>query len=112
MVPSQFPATAPLPRSHMNPYENSRPPPAPPTIKSWWPIRKGQTSPAIVDVPLAQGKERNAAADAPAKDDGWIRDEDYVSSPTSPNPDAQRLSTSAGQTTSGEHGSSRVCFCF
>ncbi|KAG2116164.1 hypothetical protein DEU56DRAFT_905196 [Suillus clintonianus] len=106
----QFPATAPLPRSHINLYDDSRPPPVPPTTQSWWPIRTGRASPAIVEVPLAQGKERNASADAPAKDDEWIRDEDYVSPPPSPNPDSQRPPTVA-QIDTGEHGSGRLCFC-
>ncbi|KAG1805532.1 uncharacterized protein BJ212DRAFT_1391321, partial [Suillus subaureus] len=67
----------------------------------------------ISDVPLAQGKERNAAADAPRKDDQCIPDEDRVSLPPSPNPDSRQLTT-AGQTNAntGEHGSSRLCFCF
>ncbi|KAG2141107.1 hypothetical protein DEU56DRAFT_283933, partial [Suillus clintonianus] len=106
-----FPATVPLPHSHINPHKNSRSPPAPPTTKSWWPIWKGQTLPAIINVPLAQGKEWNAAADVPSKDDKWIRDEDYVSPPPSLNLDSRQPPT-GGQINSGEHGSGRLCFCF
>ncbi|KAG2157266.1 hypothetical protein DEU56DRAFT_896934 [Suillus clintonianus] len=101
--PLDSPATAPLPRPHINLHEDPRPPSVPPTTRSWWPIRTGRASPAIVEVPLAQGKERNASADAPVKDDEWIRDEDCVS-PPSPNPDSQRPST-VGQINTGEHGS-------
>ncbi|KAG2342019.1 WD40 repeat-like protein [Suillus weaverae] len=67
-----FPATAPLPRPLVNPHENFRITPAPPTTQSttststtfkshlstWWPIQTGNASPAIVNVPLAQAKER------------------------------------------------------
>jgi hypothetical protein len=120
--PLDFSATAPLPRSLVNPHEN------PPTtqfsvptstsfksrlhrLSTWWPLQTGHTSPAIVPVPHAQGKERNAAADAPRRDDEWIPSEDYVSPPPSPNPDSRQPAT-AGQINFGEHGSSRSCFCF
>jgi hypothetical protein len=120
--PLDFSATAPLPRPLVNPHEN--PPttqssaPASASFKSplrrlstWWPLQTGHTSPAIVPVPHAQGKERNAAADAPRRDDEWIPSEDYVSPPPSPNPDSRQPAT-AGQINFGEHGSSRSCFCF
>jgi hypothetical protein len=120
--PLDFSATAPLPRPLVHPHEN------PPTTQSsaptstsfksrlrrlstWWPLQTGHTSPAIVPVPHAQGKERNAAADAPRKDDEWIPSENYVSPPPSPNPDSRQPAT-AGQINSGEHGSGRSCFCF
>jgi WD40 repeat protein len=120
--PLDFSATAPLPRPLVNPHEN--PPttqssaPASASFKSrlhhlstWWPLQTGHTSPAIVPVPHAQGKERNAAADAPRRDDEWIPSENYVSPPPSPNPDSRQPAT-AGQTSTGEHGSGRSCFCF
>jgi hypothetical protein len=122
--PLDFSATAPLPRPLVNPHENFQPPttqssaPTSTSFKSrlhhlstWWPLQTGHTSPAIVPVPHAQGKERNAAADAPRKDDEWIPSEDYVSPPPSPNPDSRQPAT-AGQINSGEHRSSRSCFCF
>jgi hypothetical protein len=123
--PLDFPATAPLPRSLVNPHENVQPlttrssAPASTTLKSrlhslstWRPLQTGHASSAIVDVPLAQGKERNAAAGAPRKDDEWIPYEDHVSPPPSPNPDSQQPSAARQiKTDTGEHGSSR-CFCF
>ncbi|KAG2741924.1 hypothetical protein P692DRAFT_201810016 [Suillus brevipes Sb2] len=125
MILLQFPATAPLPRPLVNPHENFQPPttlssvPASTTLKSrlyslstWRSLQRDHASPAIVDVPLAQGKERNAAAGAPRKDDEWIPYEDHVSPPPSPNPDSQQPSA-AGQikANTGEHGSN-WCFCF
>ncbi|KAG1771254.1 hypothetical protein EDD22DRAFT_842834 [Suillus occidentalis] len=110
-VPLQFPATSPLPRSLI-----SRTP-APTTTQfstintstltshlyRLWPL---QTNHTIVDVPLALGKLRNAAAGAPGDDDDLIRDEDYVSPPTlSPN-------SRPGIASLGQHGSGRCCFCF
>ncbi|KAG2126845.1 hypothetical protein DEU56DRAFT_982878 [Suillus clintonianus] len=103
-----FPATAPLPHSHINLHEDSRPPQVPPTTQSWWPIRTGRASPAIVEVPpvcwISRIRlQRNVSADAPAKYNEWIHDEDYVS-PPSPNPDSQRP-PAAGQINTAEHGS-------
>ncbi|KAG2106990.1 quinon protein alcohol dehydrogenase-like superfamily [Suillus discolor] len=105
--PLDFPATAPLPRPIVNPHDDFQPPttqssaPTPTTFKSrlstWWSLQINHASTAIADVPLAQGKERNAAAGAPRrKNDEWIPDEDHVSSPPSPNPDLQQPTT-AGQ---------------
>ncbi|KAG2073595.1 hypothetical protein BDR04DRAFT_292331 [Suillus decipiens] len=113
-----LPATLPLPHSLLNCNGNSRSTPAPPTTRSsvintsptltgtsrlhrpstWWPFQTDHASPAVVDVPLAPGKLRNATAGAPSNDDdSLIRDEDYV----------PRSSPNAGQ-----HGSGRFCFCF
>lgn len=124
--PLDFPATVPLPRPYAHAQENFQPSttqssaPASSTFKSrlhhlstWRPFQTGHTSPAIVNVSFAQGKERNAAAGAPRKDDEWIPYEDHVSPPPSPNPDSRQLNA-AGQikTDAEEHGSSRLCFCF
>ncbi|KAG1802350.1 uncharacterized protein BJ212DRAFT_1439180, partial [Suillus subaureus] len=121
--PLDFPATSPLPPNRF--------PPTQATTKS----RSARLLPAsqsstatpttfisrirsarlpIVDAPLAQGKERNAAAGAPPKDDDdLIRDEDYVSPPPSPTPGSQPRSAARPiNVTFGEHGSGRSCFCF
>ncbi|KAG2746431.1 TolB, C-terminal domain-containing protein [Suillus brevipes Sb2] len=100
---------------------DSQPTPAPPTDSSTittspklasrlhrlWPLQTNHTSPTIVDVPLAPGKLRIAAAGAPGDDDDLIRDEDYVSPPPSPNPGSR-----PGIVSTGQHGSGRFCFCF
>ncbi|KIK32012.1 hypothetical protein CY34DRAFT_19365, partial [Suillus luteus UH-Slu-Lm8-n1] len=128
--PLDFSATAPLPppllghtSTHMNSGENSRSLPTtrssanPPTKfaariphpSSWWPVRGGHAQPRIVDVPLAQAKERNAAAGAPKKDEDIVPDE-YLD-PPSPNPNSQQQTT-AVQPATGEHGGDRSCLCF
>ncbi|KAG1731667.1 hypothetical protein EDD22DRAFT_390879 [Suillus occidentalis] len=129
--PLDFSATSPLPRplpghtstqgrSYMNPGENFRQLPTTPSspspftprihnVSSLWPVRGGHTQPRIVDVPLAQAKERNAAAGAPKKDEDIVPDE-YLD-PPSPNPDSQQQAA-AVQTSTGEHGGGRSCFCF
>ncbi|KAG2120394.1 hypothetical protein DEU56DRAFT_928429 [Suillus clintonianus] len=128
--PLDFPATSPLPRpllgrtttqrrSNMNSGENSRSlsitqPSAtsntrPYNLPTWWPLRVSHAQPPIVDVPLAQGKERNASADAPKKDDDIVPDEYF--DPPSPNPDSQQPGAAA-QTNTGGHGGDRCCFCF
>ncbi|KAG2746747.1 hypothetical protein P692DRAFT_20835855 [Suillus brevipes Sb2] len=69
--PLDFPATVPLPRPYAHAQENFQPSttqssaPASSTFKSrlhhlstWRPFQTGHTSPAIVNVSLAQGKER------------------------------------------------------
>ncbi|KAG2740513.1 YVTN repeat-like/Quino protein amine dehydrogenase [Suillus brevipes Sb2] len=114
--PFDFPATLPLPRSHIPRT------PAPPTTESsvintsstlpsrlyrLWPLQTNHASPTIVDVPLAPGKLRIATAGAPSDDDDLIRDEDYVSPPPSPNPASR-----PGIVNTGQHGSGRFCFCF
>ncbi|KIK41652.1 hypothetical protein CY34DRAFT_805812 [Suillus luteus UH-Slu-Lm8-n1] len=116
--PLDFPATYPLPRPLIRPDENSQTP-APttqfsaintsPTFTSRlyrWPLQTNRASPTIVDVPLAPGKLRNAAADAPGDDDDLIRDEDYVP-PPSPSIDSR-----PGIANAGQHGSGRFCLCF
>ncbi|KAJ8596238.1 hypothetical protein M405DRAFT_805806 [Rhizopogon salebrosus TDB-379] len=106
----------------MIPGENSRPVLALPitqsfrprsriSLSNWWPLHASHTPASVVDVPLAQGKLRHAAADAPkANDDEYVRDEDF--DPTClPNPNSQRASTPV-LTNGGEHGSGRSCLCF
>ncbi|KAG0703879.1 hypothetical protein DFH29DRAFT_914519 [Suillus ampliporus] len=127
-ISSQFPATSALPpnhfpsaqaltqgHSHMHPRENPCPS-TPPIILSsatasnaglhhlftWWPVRAGHTPPPIVNVPLAWGQSRYAAAGAPTRDEDLIRDEDV---PPPPDPNSQPPSA-------GEHGSDRLCGCF
>ncbi|KAG1771221.1 hypothetical protein EDD22DRAFT_1047430 [Suillus occidentalis] len=109
-----FPATSPLPRSHISPT------PAPPTTQSstintspklasrlhrLWPLHTNHAS-TIVDVPLAPGKLRIAAAGALGDDDDLIRDEDY-DPPPSPS-----SNSCPGIANAGQHGSGRFCFCF
>ncbi|KIK31504.1 hypothetical protein CY34DRAFT_19856 [Suillus luteus UH-Slu-Lm8-n1] len=104
----------------MNLGENSRSLPATPSspspftasvrnVSSLWPVRRSHTPPHIVDVPLAQAKERNATAGAPKKDEDIVPDE-YLD-PPSPNPDSQQPAA-AVQTSTREHGGDRSCFCF
>ncbi|KAJ8596703.1 WD40 repeat-like protein [Rhizopogon salebrosus TDB-379] len=106
---------------------NSRPKPAPPTRSSVTgpttsishqlnlsPRRSSQAGHSMlptVDVPLAQGKERNATAGAPKKNSEYRRDEDFDPlPPPSPNSNSQQLSA-ATQINTGEHGSGRLCLC-
>ncbi|KAG2073614.1 hypothetical protein BDR04DRAFT_1116230 [Suillus decipiens] len=112
--PLDFTSTSPLPCPLPNSDGNSRSMPVPPTIQSSvantsltltsrlhrpsasWLAQTDHASPVIVEVSLAPGKLRYAAAGAPSDDDGLIRDEDYV--PPSPN--------------AGQHDSGRFCSCF
>lgn len=100
--PLDFSATLPLPRplsehtstlrrSDINSGGNSRPlqttrssaTGTPPTTfrasihhpSSWWPVSGGRTRSSIVNVPLAQAKERNAASGAPSKDEDIVPEE-------------------------------------
>ncbi|KAJ8581607.1 hypothetical protein M405DRAFT_611465 [Rhizopogon salebrosus TDB-379] len=91
-------------------------PAAPSTVRSsqrhlsnWWPIRASHALPPIVDVPLAHGKERNAAAGARKGSGGYRRDEDIDTLPPPPNSDPQRTSALVRIDT-GKHGSSCLCF--
>ncbi|KAG2754808.1 hypothetical protein P692DRAFT_201801423 [Suillus brevipes Sb2] len=79
-----------------------------PHPSSWWPVRGGHAQPRIADVPLAQAKERNAAAGAPKKDEDIVPDE-YLD-PPSPNPNSQQQPT-AVQPATGEHGGDRIIQC-
>ncbi|KAG2156407.1 hypothetical protein DEU56DRAFT_975973 [Suillus clintonianus] len=109
--PLDFPATLPLPstssplvqstiqrRSHTDLPENSQPTPMP-----LRPVRALHAPLPVVDVPLAWGELRHAAAGAPSKDDDMIRDEGVPSPPPSPNPNSQSLA--AVQINTGQHGS-------
>ncbi|KAG1753095.1 hypothetical protein EDD22DRAFT_850552 [Suillus occidentalis] len=98
----------------MNLGENSRQVPTTPSspslfnirsVSSLWPVRGNHTQIRIVDVPLAQAKERNAAAGAPKKDEDIVPDE-YLD-PPSPNPDSQQQAA-AVQISTGEHGGGRM----
>ncbi|KAG1848893.1 hypothetical protein F4604DRAFT_1935181 [Suillus subluteus] len=87
--------------------------PSPPTsftsrihqLSSWWPVRGGHAQSRNVDVPLAQAKERVLRK----KDEDIVPDE-YLD-PPSPDPDSQQPAA-AVQTSTGEHGGERSCFCF
>ena len=58
--------------------------------------------------------QRVATAGAPKGNGGYRRDEEFDSRPHSPthNPNSQQHEPSTvANTTSGNHGSSRLCFC-
>jgi hypothetical protein len=58
--------------------------------------------------------QRNATAGAPKGNGGYRRDEEFDSRPRSPtrNPNSQQLEPSTvAKTTTGDHGSGRLCFC-
>ncbi|KAG1874355.1 hypothetical protein F4604DRAFT_1764172 [Suillus subluteus] len=78
-------------------------------LSSWRLIRGGHGQLSVVDIPLAQARERHVAADAPKKDEDIVPIE-YLD-PPSPNPDSQQPATAA-QPATGEHGGDRSCFCF
>ncbi|KAG1793956.1 uncharacterized protein HD556DRAFT_457553 [Suillus plorans] len=112
--PLDFPATFPLPRALPKHGDNARHTPVPRTtqssaistssnLKSRLHRLSTHASPTIVDVPLAPGRLRYAAAGAPGPEDDLIRDEDYV-----PPPNA---GSRPGTVNSGQHGRSRLCFC-
>ncbi|OAX35336.1 WD40 repeat-like protein [Rhizopogon vinicolor AM-OR11-026] len=81
-------------------------------VSNWWPMHAGHAHPPIVDVPFAQGYERNAAAGAPKGKGGYIRDEDFdpPNPPPPPNPSSLQPSATV-QITTGVHGGGRLC-CF
>ncbi|KAG1799683.1 uncharacterized protein HD556DRAFT_58667 [Suillus plorans] len=67
--------------------------------------------PPVVDVPFAQGRQRNAAAGAPGSEHSLIRDEDYHEPPT-PDPNSrQQKQTVAVQADTGQHGGGRPYCC-
>ncbi|OAX36216.1 hypothetical protein K503DRAFT_802202 [Rhizopogon vinicolor AM-OR11-026] len=68
-----------------------------------WRIRACRAEPPIVDVPFAQGKERNAAAGAPKGNGGYRRGEDFdpPTPPSSLNPNSRQPSATV-QTTISE----------
>ncbi|KAG2051196.1 WD40 repeat-like protein [Suillus hirtellus] len=65
-------------------------------------------TPPVVDVPFAQGRQRNAAAGAPGSEHSLIRDEDAL--PEDPNTQQQHQPV-AGQVDTGEHGGGLSCCC-
>ncbi|KAG2355795.1 hypothetical protein BDR07DRAFT_1613490 [Suillus spraguei] len=73
-------------------------------LLTWWPDHAAQP---VVDVPFAQGKERNAAVDAPKQNDDCVPDEYCDDHP--PDADTQQQSTVV-QADIGEHGG-RCCCC-
>ncbi|KIK35888.1 hypothetical protein CY34DRAFT_553156 [Suillus luteus UH-Slu-Lm8-n1] len=71
-------------------------------------------TPPVVDVPFAQGKERNAAAGAPGKDPNIISDEEYeyLNANTQQDPNThQQQQASALHVDPGEHGGGKSCIC-
>ncbi|KAG2741279.1 hypothetical protein P692DRAFT_20840209, partial [Suillus brevipes Sb2] len=71
-------------------------------------------TPPVVDVPFAQGKERNAAAGAPGKDPNIISDEEYenLNTDTQQDPNTQpQQQVVAVHVDPGEHGGGKSCIC-
>ncbi|KAJ8585756.1 WD40 repeat-like protein [Rhizopogon salebrosus TDB-379] len=106
--------------SRMDSPENSRHTPAPNTfatapitfrtrLSAWWFVRAGHAALPVLDVPLAQGKQRHATAGAPKNDDDLVPAE-YSDDPSSVDPNVQHAST-AMQLNTGEHGSRPLCCC-
>ncbi|OAX31093.1 hypothetical protein K503DRAFT_870772 [Rhizopogon vinicolor AM-OR11-026] len=76
-------------------------------LASWWPVYAGHATLSIVDVPLAQGKQRNATAGAPKQqDEELVRDEYCGDDPPLQNPNLPQ-STAAAPPKAGDHGSDR-----
>ncbi|KAJ8591227.1 hypothetical protein M405DRAFT_814635 [Rhizopogon salebrosus TDB-379] len=107
--------------SHTNRHKNSRRLPASPnnlapstTLISFirrlstWSVHGTHAPPPVIDVPLAPGRLRVAVAVAPTDDDDLVPAE-YFDIPST-NPNSQQSNT-AMPMNSGEHGSSRLCFC-
>ncbi|KAG2747727.1 hypothetical protein P692DRAFT_20835019 [Suillus brevipes Sb2] len=68
-------------------------------------------TPPVVDVPFAQGLQRNAAGGPKDIDDDLIRDEDY-NGPHTPDPSEQQQQQSVVvQIDTGEHGGGWSCCC-
>ncbi|KAJ8580478.1 YVTN repeat-like/Quino protein amine dehydrogenase [Rhizopogon salebrosus TDB-379] len=84
--------------------------PAPSLLRMTAQRRLDHAVPSIVDVPLAQGRERNAVAGAP-KDDEDLVPAEYTDDPPAANTNP-RQPTAAMRNNTGQHGSSRLCFCF
>ncbi|OAX34020.1 WD40 repeat-like protein [Rhizopogon vinicolor AM-OR11-026] len=90
--------------------------PAPITFKTrlanWWSAHAGHAAPPIVNVLIAPGKQRNAAAGAPKQqDEELVRDEYCDDDLPLKNPNSQQ-STAAALANAGDHGSDQFCFCF
>ncbi|KAG1774407.1 hypothetical protein EV702DRAFT_534642 [Suillus placidus] len=69
-------------------------------------------APPIVDVPFAQGKERNAAAGAPGKNPDIVPYEDQDLDTTQPDTNMQQQQQAvAVHIDPGEHGGGKSCVC-
>ncbi|KAG2113800.1 uncharacterized protein F5147DRAFT_34215 [Suillus discolor] len=68
-------------------------------------------TPPVIDVPFAQGRQRNAAAGAPGSDDSLIRDEDHHGTPSLDLNTQQQHQPVAVQVDAGEHGGG-LCCCY
>ncbi|KAG1851010.1 hypothetical protein C8R48DRAFT_764358 [Suillus tomentosus] len=68
-------------------------------------------TPPVVEVPFAQGRQRNAAAGAPGSEHSLIRDEDPL--PQDPNTQQHREQQQAVAVPidPGEHGGGKFCVC-
>ncbi|KIK37516.1 hypothetical protein CY34DRAFT_810271 [Suillus luteus UH-Slu-Lm8-n1] len=106
----------------------SDPPPVPPTttppittsnalktrLRNIFARPPHHATPPVVDVPFAQGKERNAAAGAPGKDPNIISDEEYeyLNTNTQQDPNTQpQQQVVAVHVDPGEHGGGKSCIC-
>ncbi|KAG2137552.1 hypothetical protein DEU56DRAFT_352782 [Suillus clintonianus] len=122
-VPPPAPAPAPAPAPSLTTKQPTALPcaTAPTTFKAHvrhlftW--RPDHAAPPVVDVPFAKGKERNAAADAPGRDEDLVPDEYFDDLPQDPNatqqPNTQQQQQQlvAVQTDTGGHGGGKSCFC-
>ncbi|KAG1836996.1 hypothetical protein C8R48DRAFT_766325 [Suillus tomentosus] len=67
-----------------------------------------RATPPVIEVPFAQGRQRNAAAGAPGSEHSLIRDEDALS----PDPNTQQQQQAAAvHIDPGEHGGGKSCVC-
>ncbi|KAG2345924.1 WD40 repeat-like protein [Suillus weaverae] len=111
--PATASAPGPGPAPTHAPPTTTPPATVPTTITAWlgnlFTRPHHHAAPPIVDVPFAQGKERNAIDGPKDVDDGLIRDEDYHGPPT-PDPNLQQQAV-AVQVDPGEHGGGRSCCC-
>ncbi|KAG2118379.1 hypothetical protein DEU56DRAFT_144911 [Suillus clintonianus] len=117
--PPPVPAPTPVPPTAL-------PPAAAPTtfkahVRHLFTWRPDHAAPPVVDVPFAKGKERNAAADAPGRDEDLVPDEYFDDFPQDPNstqrPNTQEPNTPQRQqpaatlVDTGEHVGGKSCCC-
>ncbi|KAG2118637.1 hypothetical protein DEU56DRAFT_138643 [Suillus clintonianus] len=121
-APTSAPPTAIPPAAAPTPASPTAPPPGtvPTTftahVRHFFTWQTDHATPPVVDVPFAKGKERNAAADDPGRDEDMVPDEYFDDLPQDPNatqqPNTQQQQQSvAMQVDAGEHGGGKSCFC-